>query len=277
MVYSTYTQPSQLLDLLLDVNESKRIPQHLHYSLATPPPKSDIPDLQADGARQRADAERVLELFRKQLESGEILEHDYEILVAELKNTLRKAGPVLSLPNLERTVSHTSKDLLDENLLPEDIRDEEFSTYLDAAHEDTYLAALDATLDGVQPAVEAQPPKPMLSEITLKNPVSIYNWLRVHKPDVFVQEGGAEKGGQEEKETKANASSIAGIKREGRSIKRPSVAELLDDDGNVIGGLADNAASKPKRKREDDAYRPKGGGSSKKRKKSTGKAADVEP
>ena len=165
---------------------------------------------------------------------------------------------------------------MDESQLPADIREGEFSTYLDAAHEDAYLGALDATLEGVQPVPETQPPKPILSEITLRNPVSIYNWLRVHKPDVFVQEGGAEKGGQEEKEAKANASAAAGVKREGRSIKRSSVAELLDDDGNIIGGFAENAASKSKRKREDDAYRPKGGGSSKKRKKSTGKAPDVE-
>ena len=310
--YRSNIYPSQLLETLLDINESKRIPRHLRYALTTPPPESEVPDLQADTNVSQEQAGQILEEARQQLESGDLMQRDYDILVEELRSSLKKKAKVLPLPQMEQTISHTSLALLEEAQIPEDIKDEEFSTYLSALHEDTYLAQIDAAIDGShflkpdpqpqQPNQQPQqpqqpPPKPILSEALHKNPVSTYNWLRQHRPDLFEsdkdKDKDKEKDKPDDKESKPHPSTpaaAAGNKRESsRAMKRTSVAEVLDDEGNVVGTYVEATimppSGKAKRKRDDDAYRPKGGGGSggagtgtvsKRRKRSMGKVPPAE-
>ena len=202
-------------------------------------------------------------------------QHDYDILVKTLRSTL-KDDIAISLSDLEQTVSHTSIDILSAKDIPQEYKSDVWTTYLDAQHEDSYLAHIDAIINGDAPPAEPTIGKPVLSETTVSNPVSVYNWLRKHKPDVFLQDAGADKDKSEDKPAKTPGTSTPSTsKRESRGVKRTSMAtELLDDEGNLIGGPAE-PISKPKRKRErdvDDAYKPKGGGSSsKRRKKSLGK------
>ena len=88
-------------------------------------------------------------------------------------------------------------------------------------------------------------------EMALRNPVSVYNWLRKHQPQVFLQDNEI----QSEKPPRGTAS---------RSSKRASVtikqeAGLYDDEGIAVDV---GSGSRGKRKRDDDGgYRPKGGNS----------------
>jgi hypothetical protein len=132
------------------------------------------------------------------------------------------------------------------------------------AQEEQYLQSLDAYLNG-----EASVPRSHATtnlgvkgqeksvererETQLRNPVSVYNWLRRNKPSVFLQdhEVGSDK-----------PSRPAGARSSKRHANRDSVVkveeEMYDEDGVAV----DTSAGKGKRKRDNDGgYRPKGGNS----------------
>jgi len=130
--------------------------------------------------------------------------------------------------------------------------------YLTTKQEEQYQEGLDAFLDGKAPN-----PRPYATnnlghkhpeknadrerEMQLRNPVSVYNWLRKHQPQVFLQDN--EAGGDKQK-TAPRAS-----KRAAANIKQDP--EMYDEDGIALDGAA---ASRGKRKRDEDSgYRPKGG------------------
>jgi IEC3 subunit of the Ino80 complex, chromatin re-modelling len=139
--------------------------------------------------------------------------------------------------------------------------------YPSPLEEQSYLDGLDAYLDG-----NASMPRPFAAaragerstekdkEMALKNPVSVYNWLRKHQPQVFLQDNEM----HAEKPSRLATS---------RASKRVSVVkqepELYDEDGIAIDV---GSSSRGKRKRDDDGgYRPKGGnGRPMKRKKEEG-------
>ena len=127
--------------------------------------------------------------------------------------------------------------------------------------EEHYLQGLDAYLTG-----SAAASRPIASglgakngdrsterdrDMALRNPVSVYNWLRRHQPQVFLQDNEA----HSEKQPRATTS---------RSSKRVPAQtkpeqELYDDDGIAIDKVA---SGRGKRKRDEDGgYRPKGGNS----------------
>jgi hypothetical protein len=93
------------------------------------------------------------------------------------------------------------------------------------------------------------------SDFNIRNPVSVYNWLRKHQPQVFLQDHEA----SADKMTKTGDKRGAG--------KRASIAaakatpEFVDDDNYTLGADIISSAGKSGRKRrdEDAGYRPKGG------------------
>ena len=88
-------------------------------------------------------------------------------------------------------------------------------------------------------------------DMALRNPVSVYNWLRKHQPQVFLQDNET----QSEKPARGSTSRVS--KRASASSKVEP--ELYDDDG-VAADMGSNLRGK--RKRDDDGgYRPKGGNS----------------
>jgi hypothetical protein len=135
--------------------------------------------------------------------------------------------------------------------------------------EERYLEELDALMDGSATSrsagVMAGAAVDRLSEkdreTALKNPVSVYNWLRKHQPQVFLQDNEP----QAEKASARSATSRAS--KRGSTVKQEP--ELYDEDGIAIDVTA---GSRGKRKRDDDGgYRPKGGsGRPSKRKKEEG-------
>ena len=146
--------------------------------------------------------------------------------------------------------------------------------YLSTRQEEQYLQSLDAFLDGTTNNPRSHSTNSLGSrnaekttdrerEMQLKNPVSVYNWLRKHQPQVFLQdnEPGAEKAARP---TGSRSSARKSVNKE--ALKREP--ELYDDDGIAMDA---GSSARGKRKREDDGgYRPKGGNSrGTKRKKET--------
>lgn len=136
--------------------------------------------------------------------------------------------------------------------------------------EERYLEELDSFVNRGEPTIRsagvvAAAAADRLSEkdreTALKNPVSVYNWLRKHQPQVFLQDN-------EPPTEKASArSATSRPSKRGSTVKQEP--ELYDEDGFAIDPTA---SLRGKRKRDDDGgYRPKGGsGRPSKRKKEEG-------
>jgi hypothetical protein len=142
--------------------------------------------------------------------------------------------------------------------------------YMSPAHEEEYLLALDQLLE--DPAFDPSnphsrtlhlgPSQPPLSEkeLTIRNPDSVYSWLRKNQPQVFLQdkdaphhenmsEKSAPKGGSKNK----RQSNIGG-----GSTPGPKEDHDGDDSAAPEGkGRGKKGAADP----DDTAYRPKGGSS----------------
>ena len=194
------------------------------------------------------------------------------------------------------SVQHTTLNIVSADQMPKDLLQEAPIGYMTPSHEDDFLSALDAYLASLPPEAPPtlhRPHRPTDRErekdAQLRNPVSVYNWLREHRPKVFLQDPRPEEK-EPAPEKVSSVSESAGHKASPKpppsgSAKRRSAAvpkqevepepEILDDEGNVIGGAGvDAPAPKSKRKRDDDAYRPKGG-SSKPRKRGKGSSGAV--
>ena len=192
----------------------------------------------------------ALRVGRYHLQTGEITPAEYETIKSD----------VLASPAFAPTTSYRS--LVKEcakyvTAPPEPDEDSEFrSGFLSVAQEDEYQRALDAFLDGQAPTprghinhglkpgdrnVERE------KDLQLRNPVSVYNYLRKHEPKVFLQD----------EETKpARATGARSSKRSNRDSIIKQEQELYDDDGIAL----DMPNGRAKRKRDEDGgYRPKGG------------------
>ncbi|KAI0164482.1 IEC3 subunit of the Ino80 complex, chromatin re-modelling-domain-containing protein [Hypoxylon sp. FL1284] len=202
--------------------------------------------------------------------------------------------PTKSLRQLQDVVPHKSyAETVDqfpevtEDLDPEDPSIHP-TTFLTADDIDEYLYELDSKLK--------LPPKPTLApsaigkdvpnpaaNFALRNPTSVYNWLRRHAPKTFLQDLEKEKEKDRSKDKdkhdrygdrdddgakqKRKSGGTARTKRQSTaSRKDKEVAESVDWDDDA--GY-DAPAPKGKRKRDEDkGYRPKGGHRSAKKRKS---------
>ncbi|KAL8668147.1 MAG: hypothetical protein Q9202_000125 [Teloschistes flavicans] len=197
-------QNDQLLDLLLTLNTSIRIPPPLRYALSPTPSPSAVPDLEPDNAEPPTAlsaaqfAHAALEEAHQELAQGKISPTRYDELSSQLKPYVTNTVP---LPSLFAHTPHTSL----ENTSAADTVPEKPSlsadmsvssdtlTYLSSSHEASYLANIDAALASSDPdaAFAALKKEHQLSvkdthkDNLLRNPTSAYNWLRKHKPDVF--------------------------------------------------------------------------------------------
>lgn len=91
-------------------------------------------------------------------------------------------------------------------------------------------------------------------ETQLKNPVSVYNWLRKHQPQVFLQDNEP----STEKPPRATGSRSSTRKSANKEALKQE-QDYYDDDGIAMDL---GSSSRGKRKRDDDGgWRPKGGAS----------------
>lgn len=254
---------SQLLDILLDINHSCRIAPQLRFDLQSPPlDASTIPtqelDVQSLDPYDSLAASAALEEAQADLASGELSPKAYSQVAAALASKIKP----MSLSALQ-TIPHTTRAVVTTETLPDDISSDTPPGYLTPTHEDDYLFALDSYLgkSTVLPRVSVSHNSVRLGEkgfekekdVQVRNPVSVYNWLRKHQPQVFLQDNEI-----------ISEKSSAKVPTSSKTPKRPSIAakadpEIIDEDGFLISESM--GSTKSKRKREDEPYRPKGGSS----------------
>ncbi|KAI9805658.1 MAG: hypothetical protein M1833_005150 [Piccolia ochrophora] len=232
----------RLLELLLDVNDSAQIPlQHRYDLLSKPPPSSAVPGLEPDDSSNSSAASSLPKPFSNLL-----------------------------------TVPHSDLSSVPEKVLPPDIAaSPPPAMYLSPSQEDDYLFALDNSLGSSSPLSHvghthsnnkhsiANTDREKDKDLALRNPVSVYNWLRRHQPQVFLQdnEGAPEKTGAKSSRGAGKRASVAA-----KSTSDP--VEFIDEDGmtygnvEVSGGGGGGGGGRGGRRKKDDdgVYRPKGGG-----------------
>ena len=138
------------------------------------------------------------------------------------------------------------------------------SGFLSTKQEEQYLQALDDFLDRIVTNPRSHAVNSLGNrngertaererETQLKNPVSVYNWLRKHQPQVFLQDNEP----FTERAPRATGSRSSTRKSAGKDTGSKQEQDLYDDDGIA---LEVGASSRGKRKRDNDGgYRPKGG------------------
>lgn len=259
---------SQILQLLLELNDSPEVPGSLRYDLkGTGYEGERKPERHQDVHA----AHEALRLGRYRVQKGDQSVDDYE----ESKKDLIRAvefAPAKSYAKLAQTCSiePVSYDITVDPSIPTG------AGYLTLRQEEQYLQSIDSFMSGKNsnPRVHAinslgsrtaERTADRERETQLKNPVSVYNWLRKHQPQVFLQdhETSNEKGSKVSGSRSSKRTAVKDAKQE---------QDYYDEDGIA---LEYSSTSRGKRKRNDDgAFRPKGGKSGhppKRRKEDSGR------
>ncbi|EXJ85763.1 hypothetical protein A1O1_06131 [Capronia coronata CBS 617.96] len=251
-------QNDQLLQLLVELNSCPQVPPTLRYDLK-PLGDQSTRDEGPEVLISEEDGHLELQKARNQLRAKEIDETRYR----EIEASLLKApafAPKRSYASLLSVAPNPrqSAEKLETN-------GEETSAFLSTKQEEQYLQALDAFLDGSSTNPRSHAAGSLGSrsvertadrerETQLRNPVSVYNWLRKHQPQVFLQDH--EPGS--EKPSRATGSRVSARKSANKEALKQE-QELYDDDGIALDV---GSSSRGKRKRDaDGGYRPKGGNS----------------
>ncbi|KAF2276754.1 uncharacterized protein EI97DRAFT_466886 [Westerdykella ornata] len=278
-------QNDQILEALLDLNEMTRLPANLRF---------DLRDLSETGSHltlpeseARADAlQRRLQELRNDMVNGLITPEDF----AQKSDQLHTQSiiPTRSLADLEAKVPHTTHppDPLPEGLLI----GENAPSYMSPAHEEEYLLAMDQAI--ADPSIydpDAHDGRPLRlpqtrhhipteKELSIQNPDSVYNWLRKHQPQVFLQDKDVAHAETVSEKSSARPATTSGRKRHSHvsgatpGLKNEEIDEEL---GFIPEMVTTSGRGKRGHKGEDDgAYRPKGSGRGSKRKREDGETSN---
>jgi hypothetical protein len=204
-----------------------------------------------------AAASAMLREARRELRNGEITLSDYQRLSDSILESPGFA-PQKSFVSLSKNGPPASYVAAEQD---RDSYAQTASGFPSSNQEEQYLQGLDAYLAGSTTAPRAFAPNTAGRNIdrgterdrdmALRNPVSVYNWLRKHQPQVFLQDN------EVQSEKPARGTTARSSKRASAPIKQE--LEPYDDDGIAVDI---GNTSRGKRKRDDDGgYRPKGGNS----------------
>ncbi|KAF2458531.1 IEC3 subunit of the Ino80 complex, chromatin re-modelling-domain-containing protein [Lineolata rhizophorae] len=250
-------QNDQLLDILLDLNETAHLPSRLRLDLAGSAPAPAGPA------------------------SPALTSHDLPLTTPSLARLAAstphtRAGDAAAAGgSAAAAAAH----------LPPELRLDAPPGYLSPAHEDEYLTALDAALTDptvFDPSIALGRPLlasarhiPSDKELAARNPVSVYNWLRNYQPHVFLQDKDGSGGGAGGDALATPAAARGAAKRASVATASSAGARAAHDDGAAAAD--DDFAHEAQhhhphpapgtgrgRKRaapqdDDGAYRPKGG------------------
>ena len=255
---------SQLLQVLVDLNSMPHVPQRLRYDLS--PTSSTAGKTDSRNEYDEESGHKALRKARYQLQTGEITLRDYDALKSEVIGSAAFA-PAKSYAGL---LKYASRDNV--SLATGDDADYR-SGFMTVRQEDQYLQSMDAYLDGASQIPRAHAKSQLTfrngernlekeKELQMRNPVSVYNWLRKNQPQVFLQDEDSKPVRTTgTRNSKRNSTRDAIIKQE---------KELYDEDGIAV----DVPSNRGKRKREvDGGYRPKGGNTRATKRKRESKAS----
>ncbi|KAI0012280.1 hypothetical protein F4779DRAFT_569073 [Xylariaceae sp. FL0662B] len=233
----------RLMDMLMDINESPQIPFERRIDLGLDVEEDDDSDA----------TQQPIKSFKTLVQ--EVPHRTYAETVAkypEIRDDLEPRDPEI----------HPT-------------------SFLNAADIDEYLHELDNRLGlkgnkpSLAPSVQGtQGPNPA-ANFALRNPTSVYNWLRKHAPKTFLQDLEKEKDKDKDKHKdddhsekgdgarKRKSTTTRTTKRQSAaSRKEKEAAEAMDWDDDLGYDVPATNTIKGKRKRDDDpGYRPKGGSS----------------
>lgn len=274
---------SQLLEILLDLNESLNIPKSLRYDIRLPNQLSeyDAYDL------SRANVE-IMDAHAS-VQNGDYPQASYHQFRHDLEESLARRD-VRKVDDMDATIPHPLPEDADVHVLlqPE---------YLTSAQQDAYLLAMDAKQGDNWSLSQPIPPAPtnlssltpreLEREIELRNPLSVHNWLKKHnlqaaaKEEDNISEAGApvatpatnrKRGNNLAKKVGDRSVNQARGEKLGSpaSVKAGDISEVGPDDDGDDKEQVLSASARKKGGDKDDTYRPKGGRASKaKRKRET--------
>ena len=245
--------------MLLEFNESLHVAPSLRYGLNMP---ADSPFLPAPGPEiaplinDATLARTALKEAKAGLGSGSLSPSAYHQVEESIKRN-KAFAPALEYSSLSK-IPHTHPAHSKNPMEPNDL--ERRLGYLTPEHETEHYLALDAKLGDEAAVLQLQrmPDPPTFAErerdALLRNPASVYNWLRRNQPQTLQDHEVAS-----EKSTSRPSNQ--------RTSKRPA-APRKDDEMIEEDSMEVEPTPKNKRKREEDTgYRPKGGSSRPKKKK----------
>ncbi|KAG5294702.1 hypothetical protein I7I48_11352 [Histoplasma ohiense] len=260
-------QNDQLLEALLELNSSIRVPPKLRYNLDLPGSKlprvgSPDPEHHQQESYDIETAREALRVAKARLLAGEIKPDQCRRLEESLLQS-ENFAPAVHYSSLLKVPHTTSSRPAMESDVDSNLG------FLSPEHEIEYSAALDAATSGEpRPTGKSVSAASRDREAAVRNPVSVINWLRKHQPQVFLQDADA---ASEKPPPRSNNP---------RSSKRASThtrkeEDVYDEDGILIdtplgggGGGGSGGGTRGKRKRDEDGgYRPKGGSGGRSRKK----------
>ncbi|KAK8014682.1 hypothetical protein PG990_007978 [Apiospora arundinis] len=238
----------RLMDMLISINESPQIPPERRIDL-------NMEDEDDETEDEEAAAQKPTKSLRRLIE--DVPHNSYAATVEHFPEVLEEIEPK------------------DPELYP--------TSFLKAEDIDNYIAELDARLGlkakpAVPPAASSIPSHSgAAANFALRNPTSVYNWLRRHAPKTFLQdlekEKDKDKVKEKEKDHDHGEKMDGGSKRKSiakSSSKRQSIASRKDaaesmdweDEGGYDASAMGSVRGKRKRLNDDDpGYRPKGGAS----------------
>lgn len=321
MTLLTAPSSSRLLDLLLDVNNSAQIPLEKRIDLSLDPPDDDdalFLDIDQPSTAPRGPTPTnsykalIRDVPHSQFSSAA---ERFPDLVADLE--AGRDSPADPAQGQNHPPSFLTADDLDNYLYELDLH--LAAAAEEAAGTDTGKAAALAPLPTLAPLahLDRANPKDSQRDFAVRNPTSVYNWLRKHAPKTFLQDaehdkeagGGKDHGGggddhhghghgpgsgrrgKGERAPRGSGSTRGkrGSAAHGRSSLAATTTESFEDADDDGGGAGNGPATpstvgagKGKRKRvldEDPGYRPKGGSSrpTKKKRRSEGGGSEGTP
>jgi hypothetical protein len=247
---------SQLLEVLLEFNESLHIPPDVRFDLSMPndPPLLPTPEQAiAPLVNDATLAKTAWKEAKAALAEGRINADAYRSVEESIKR-----NKAFAPANHYSSLSQSHPPSLDVLKAGKDDTDRKLG-YFAPDHETEYYLALDAKLGDEAAAQQLAriPDRPTLAErerdASIRNPASVYNWLRRNQPQTLQDnEAASEKSASRPSNQRASKRAPAQRKDE----------DMYDEDG------MDAPTPKNKRKRDEDTgYRPKGGSSRSKKKK----------
>ncbi|RDW61004.1 hypothetical protein BP6252_12387 [Coleophoma cylindrospora] len=251
----------RLLDLLLDVNSSAQIPPHHRFDLTLDTPSlSAVPGLESES--------EVLKSIDRSTAAGEAIYKEIQEMLQEKVSEKEAsklpsgygsrsfAGMLKATPHHSLGSPVVSAELLTSLETIEDGHPAPIS-YLTLDQADEYLYEIDTTLFKTAIPPPKSDREPYL-DLAMRNPHSVYNWLRRHEPKIFLQDG----EGSEKSLGKPGALRGAGKRASIPAPSKPDALEFVEEDGigydGTLAGASSAKSAYGKRKREDDeGYMPK--------------------
>ncbi|KAJ5537970.1 hypothetical protein N7513_005918 [Penicillium frequentans] len=253
-------QNDQLLEVLIELNESVHVSPSMRYGLNLPSdapflptPEQEITPLVNDATLART----ALKEAKAGLASGNFSPSAYRQVEESIKRN-KEFAPALQYSDLTK-VPHTEATPPGDGAKDTGSIDRKLG-YFTPEHETEHYLALDAKLGDEAAILQLAriPDAPTFAErekeASMRNPASVFNWLRRNQPQTLQDH---------EVASEKSASRPSNARTSKRAPAQRKEEETIDEDGVDV-----EPTPKGKRKRDEDTgYRPKGGNNRSKKKK----------